>query len=112
MTSDPSDPTVTKVDLAGVEATHYQFPGAIRPDYETAQVAATKRLRRFLAHIDCLRADLDELRDKPAYTVTNTANVLRVINVRDALDALDEFERKLVRVVGPNTATPQEEASS
>lgn len=94
------DPIVTKVDLAGVEATHYQWPDAIVPDYETPQVVATKRLRQFLSHIDCLRVDLNELRDKPTYTVTNTSNVLRVINVRDALDALDAFERKLARVVG------------
>lgn len=94
------DPIVTKVDLAGVEATHYQFPGAIRPDYETPQVAATKRLRDDLALLPKLRVDLNELRDKPTYTVANTSNVLRVINVRDAIDALDAFERALARVVG------------
>lgn len=94
------DPIVTKVDLAGVEATHYEWPDIVRPDYETPQVAATKRLRQFLGYISCLRADLDELRTPPMHTVTTTSNVLRVINVRDALDALDAFERKLARVVG------------
>lgn len=94
------DPIVTEVDLAGVKAVHYEWPDVVLPDYETPQVAATKRLRDDLALLPKLRVDLNELRDKPTYTVANTSNVLRVINVRDAIDALDEFERKLARVVG------------
>lgn len=94
------DPTVTKVDLAGVEATHLEWGDTVPPDYETLPMTATKQLRRLLAHIHNVRADLNELRDPPTYAVANVSNVLRIINVRDALDALDAFERALTRVVG------------
>lgn len=112
MSANTPDPTVTTVDLAGVEATHLQWDDIVLPDYETLPMTATKQLQRLLAHIHNVRADLNELRERPTYTVVNTSNVLRIINVRDALDALDAFERALARVVGRPTATPQEEASS
>lgn len=95
-----AEPTVTKVDLAGVEATHYEWPGVIRPDYETPRVQATKRLRAYLDELDEVREDLAELKDKPSYQVNNVSNVFSVLNLRQALDALDDFERALRRVVG------------
>lgn len=107
----PPDPIVTEVDLAGVEATHLEWPDIVIPDYETPPMTATKQLQRLLAHIHNVRADLNELRAPPMHTVTNTSNVLRIINVRDALDALDGFERALVRVVGPTPTTHQGAAS-